>query len=679
MNQNSVRYSPDIFDNLESEVHTNKNNVSHLKDARTVKQCPVSDKTSRKRKRNPECWKRKKAAIAREKGIRYISQCGKVIPAKHVSENAICSCRLKCSSKFSTADKNNILSSFYKLDVNGKNALLFKSINITNVKRRRTNAVKNKSASYKYYITYNCKTITVCKTALCSLYQIGRKKIDVIKKSISEGLSAPIPDKRGQHDSRPHKIRDNVKNYVIDHIKKFPSESSHYSRNSNPYKRYLSPLLSVSKMHSLYINECKNLELPAEYHVKECTYRNIFVTEFNLSFAHPKSDTCSTCDSNAMSEEHVENYNAAYNAMNSDREKVKNSKDICYLTIDLQQTMPLPKLSTSKAFYLRQMWFYNFGIHILYENISRATFCTWTEDIASRGSVEIYSSFLTALELDNDIKSKNHLIIWSDSAGGQNKNFLMVYLYQYLILKGIFSIIDHKFPEVGHTYLDSDRDFGRIEKNLRKHQNIYVPEEYRNVISSTCKKNIIIDMSKHFRNFDKLTTDLKIYSTKVKDCLGEKVRFRDGIKWIRVEKFGSYLYKECYDEYTPFKQVNLVDSEKVDTVSLANNIFIPRLDANVGSISGEKIENLKQQLKFIPDEHKWFYEMIFKLQKDKDNENIKRKNTGKSTTGKYKKKNDKNITTGTVDKTKEQNNTIQNNRKVTARRGCKKIKQESNI
>ena len=40
---------------------------------------------------------------------------------------------------------------------------------------------------------------------------------------------------------------------------------------------------------------------------------------------------------------------------------------------------------------------------------------------------------------------------------------------------------------------------------------------------------------------DKLAANLKIYSTKVKDYLGEKVRFRDGIKWIRVEKFGSYL------------------------------------------------------------------------------------------------------------------------------------------
>lgn len=88
-------------------------------------------------------------------------------------------------------------------------------------------------------------------------------------------------------------------------------------------------------MHSLYIIGYKNLELPAEYHIKACTYRNIFVTEFNLSFAHPNNDTCSTFDSNTMSEEDVGNYNAAYNAMNSNRGIVKNSKDICYFTINL--------------------------------------------------------------------------------------------------------------------------------------------------------------------------------------------------------------------------------------------------------------------------------------------------------------------------------------------------------
>lgn len=36
-----------------------------------------------------------------------------------------------------------------------------------------------------------------------------------------------------------------------------------------------------------------------------------------------------------------------------------------------------------------------------------------------------------------------------------------------MILKGDFKIIDHKSPEVGHSYLDSDRDFERIKKKSK--------------------------------------------------------------------------------------------------------------------------------------------------------------------------------------------------------------------
>ena len=79
-----------------------------------------------------------------------------------------------------------------------------------------------------------------------------------------------------------------------------------------------------------------------------------------------------------------------------------------------------------------------------------------------------------------------------------------------------FKIIDHKFPEVGHTYMDSDRDFGRIEKKLRKVDSIYTPDQYRDVIRSSGKNNKIIDMAQHFRKFDELPGKLNIF--KVVDC-----------------------------------------------------------------------------------------------------------------------------------------------------------------
>lgn len=165
--------------------------------------------------------------------------------------------------------------------------------------------------------------------------------------------------------------------------------------------------------------------------------------KFNLSFGHPKSDTCKTCDLGVPNEEHAENYKAAFEVQKADRELAKNSTSTVYITVDLQQTMPLPRLSTSKAFYLRQMWFYNLGIHIIAKDVDKTVFCTWTEDQASRGNSEIFSCLFRIIEVEVSLKEKDHLIIWTDSCSGQNKNFLMICLYQYIVQKGLFKIIDH--------------------------------------------------------------------------------------------------------------------------------------------------------------------------------------------------------------------------------------------
>lgn len=61
-------------------------------------------------------------------------------------------------------------------------------------------------------------------------------------------------------------------------------------------------------------------------------------------------------------------------------------------------------------------------------------------------------------------------LFWS-----KHKNFHMICLHHLLLLKGLFEVTNHKFPEIVHTYLDSDRDFGKIEKVLRKDSTILTP------------------------------------------------------------------------------------------------------------------------------------------------------------------------------------------------------------
>lgn len=95
-----------------------------------------------------------------------------------------------------------------------------------------------------------------------------------------------------------------------------------------------------------------------------------------------------------------------------------------------------------------------------------------------------------------------------------------------------FDAIDHKFPEVGHTYLDSDRDLGRIEKVLRKHENVYTAEQYRDIIrEASTKSTVVIDMENHFWNL----TDLQ-----------KKLNIKNSTKMMKMKKFYSAIALSGY-------------------------------------------------------------------------------------------------------------------------------------
>lgn len=582
------------------------------------KMFPPRENTSRKRKRAPQSWKRNKAAILREKGEAYSSYSGKNIPKKIPYLGTLCSevCPLKCSIKFNQEQREKLFTDFHKLKVNAKNALLYNCISKIDIYRRRSDAKKKKSSSFVYMVKNGSETVRVCKSALSALFSIGRGKIDHIQKSIKSGRSVPPLDGRGKHVNRPHGVASEVADYIENHINSFPAEESHYSRTKNIYKKYLSPLLSLKKMYDLYLEQVNTHDLPEQFKISESTYRNIFSSKFNLSFGNPRSDTCNTCEKGDVDETHIVNYHQAFELQKLDRELPKKKNEVVYLTIDLQQTMPLPKLSVSKAFYLRQLWFYNFGVHIVSESGEISHFFTWTEDVANRGSNEVASSLLTLLEFDEFLQSKDHLIIWSDSCAGQNKNSTLLFLFQYLVMKGYFKIIDQKFPEVGHSYLDSDRDFGRIEKNLRKHETIYLPEQYREIIAKSGKNHQVTDMTSHFRNFKNLSSKLNLTNRKT-NVFNEKVEFRKNVKWIRVEEFGSYLYKECYDPNTPFKKVDLRKKNNIIKKFVgAGDFMLERATDSKAKLTAEKIQNLEQQLPFVKKEYKYFYNSL--IQKEKD-------------------------------------------------------------
>jgi len=144
------------------------------------------------------------------------------------------------------------------------------------------------------------------------------------------------------------------------------------------------------------------------------------------------------------------------------------------------------------------------------------------------------------------------LVAWCDSCAGQNKNFFIICLWQYLILMKSFCSIEQKFPEPGHSYLDSDRDFAQIEKLVRKEQNIYTVDKYVNLFAQSQKRSkpSVTLMNGKFFSLKDLPELLHLFHNHV-NSEGEKVKFRDAVRWIRVTEFGSYQYRESFEEKLP--------------------------------------------------------------------------------------------------------------------------------
>ncbi|XP_072377220.1 uncharacterized protein [Diabrotica undecimpunctata] len=113
-------------------------------------------KVSRKRQRNVDEWKKRNATLCRQREEAYKNYKGELKPAKNIVKGTNLGpekCRRQCSQVFTIEDREKILSSWYKLDINAKNSFLYNSIKIIPTHRQRNGALKHKTASFQYNVT----------------------------------------------------------------------------------------------------------------------------------------------------------------------------------------------------------------------------------------------------------------------------------------------------------------------------------------------------------------------------------------------------------------------------------------------------------------------------------------------------------------------------------------------
>lgn len=205
------------------------------------------------------------------------------------------------------------------------------------------------------------------------------------------------PEKRG--GSKASRKDTETTGSIIDHIKSLKCRSSHYGRNKS-VRGYLPPELSLKKLYNMWCDIRKEMNAPITSFSK---YYKIFAKKFNLGFGHPRTDVCTFYELKKVEISTTSDMEVRYKiSMELKLHKLRakkfyellgktESNGMVKACFDMQQNQPLPKLSVSDVYYLRQLWLYNLTFVICEKSHSKEnTFAyTWTENESGKGSSEV--------------------------------------------------------------------------------------------------------------------------------------------------------------------------------------------------------------------------------------------------------------------------------------------------
>lgn len=576
----------------------------------------------RKRQRTPARHKRAVAKEKRNKGEPYTS------PASHraMPQRVIgAACRDGCFSKVTMPGVQAIFSAFWAIgDYNLQNAYIQKMVAIMPIARKRTAAeVSRRSISRAYQVTYNNVTTKVCFSGFMAMHGISKRRIDNALRKMTH-TSVPVPDQRGRH-TPANKIVGERAEHVREHIRLLPAMTSHYSRAKAPNRLYLDSTLTIRKLYDMYLSWMAQT-YPQESRVTFHYYSDVFRKDFNISFAPPKVDTCTTCDTINMTitnattdgeklaqqaklDEHLKEARAAQDFVK--RLKNDNDENTRAVCMDLQQILPTPKLHTGIAYYKRKMWTYNFCIHNI--KTGESTMFVWYETVAKRGSIEVASCLKKWLDMEKEKGEFTSLVVVSDNCAGQNKNINLVLMYlRELHSRRLFDI-DHVYLVSGHSFMACDRSFGNIERKVTNMGVIYTPDDYIDVIKTATSAGFpVVKMTQeNFLDYSSLlqhVTKRRPPGTTFRDC--RKLLFR-------LAYPQGYLVKS---DYEPDDNNIIKVRLQKGRAAWSHQLFdlstqpLPQKYTSPIALRPEKVRDLQSLLALMPQNAHPFYRSIIDAQ-----------------------------------------------------------------
>lgn len=190
---------------------------------------------------------------------------------KFLKEPCDDNCKLSCKNRILEERRQIIHSNFWSPSktVDIRRQYIASIVTQVPIKRRRekTGERRGKRIFTNCYSfeTEGTKEI-VCKRFFLNTLSISQQTVDTAIKKKKEG-GIVTPDKRGRHQP-VNKISEDVPQNVRNHISKFPTYESHYSRERTK-KKYLGNHLNISRMYRLYLEECSESGFGSESIAKE--------------------------------------------------------------------------------------------------------------------------------------------------------------------------------------------------------------------------------------------------------------------------------------------------------------------------------------------------------------------------------------------------------------------------
>lgn len=198
----------------------------------------------------------------------------------------------------------------------------------------------------------------------------------------------------------------------------------------------------------------------------------------------------------------------------------EDNRKIKILSFDCQKNMPLPKIPDQSTYYSCQLYIYNFTIvegnfksALTKENVF--SYCL-TENKFAKDANLIVSSVYHRLCNTDFSPECNQVRLIADGCSGQNKNSMLIAMLSRWLTKDApaqIHLVEVLFPVVGHSFLPPDRVFARIEKELRKIENIIQPKEYFDVVEKHSTA-INVATTVHVCNWKTVVKDLFLITTK---------------------------------------------------------------------------------------------------------------------------------------------------------------------